>query len=74
MDANGTHYQLLLGYDDWTACLDAHGDPLGAVWETLPGSSEAQRGDLQWDAPRHELTLRPRVFQFTAAPSDMPPG
>ena len=73
MDANGTRYQLLLGYDDWAACLDAHEVPLGVVWETLPGSSEPEHGNLQWDAPRYELTLRSRVFQFTAAPRDTPP-
>ncbi|MEP7200853.1 MAG: hypothetical protein ABI874_13605, partial [Chloroflexota bacterium] len=68
MDANGTRFHLLLGYDDWSSCPDVDGIALRDVNETLRASS-----GLAWDHERHELTLRPRLFQFIAAPKDNRP-
>ncbi|NTU81225.1 MAG: hypothetical protein HGA45_17890, partial [Chloroflexales bacterium] len=71
MDANGTHFHLLQGCADWARCADGKGRALG------PGLCEPSRGQqpdaLAWDDERYELTLRPKIFRFTAAPRDVAP-
>ena len=69
MDANGTRYHLLLGEDDWLRC-DADGVPLWPDPGSPPGGDAA---GLAWNGERAELTLRPRLFQFVAAPKDVAP-
>lgn len=73
MDANGTRYHLLLGRANWAACTaDPEGrQPLGEAWDDRSPPT-AQNG-LAWDSARAELTLEPRLFQFVAAPRDVPP-
>ena len=73
MDANGTRYQLLLGYDDWGACTDHERGPrtLRQTWEASPPDVAAT--DLAWNGERAELTLRPRLLRFTPAPRQVPP-
>jgi phage tail-like protein len=78
VDANGTHYHLLLGYDDWARCSDGQTE-LRAAWERTqspPDDSPPQDGDstLAWDATRNELTLQPKLFNFIAAKGDVPPA
>lgn len=80
MDANGTHYHLLLGYDDWAACADADARArLRDAWErelSPPDDSPPQEGEvtsLAWDSTRNELTLKPELFNFIAAEGDDAP-
>jgi len=70
MDANGTRFHLLLGYDDWSGCT-AQGQPLRQDWETLPAGDTS---GLAWDVARNELTLQPRLFRFRAPLGDNPPA
>lgn len=70
MDVNGTRFKLLLDRPDWAACTDENGEPLGRLWAgTAPGADPR----VAWDESRHELTLRPEVFEFPAAALDRPP-
>jgi phage tail-like protein len=62
MDANGTRYHLLLGYDDWANAFDPQ------------ASSPPLPPDLYWDPHRHELTLRPLLFQFPPGTTENPPS
>jgi hypothetical protein len=80
VDTNGTRLHLLLGYQDWGACtvasLDQSPPPdrpytLREAWAALPPDGLAT--DLAWDEQRDELTLRPRLFQFPAAPKGQAP-
>ena len=77
MDANGTRFQLLLGYDDWGHCMDCVTEqPLHEVWEAEvvgTGSAQGTIPTVAWDDTRHELTLQPLPFQFPAASNDHPP-
>ena len=80
MDANGTRYHLLLGEDDWLRCTEG-GQQIKPVPDASLLSREAlvrasgagQAGGLAWSRERAEVTLRPRLFQFVAAPKDVPP-
>ena len=73
MDANGTRYHLLLGLEDWGACLDPAGAPLRELWPQAARAAKskppAPKSEplLAWDAERAELTLKPRLFKFAAA-------
>ena len=63
MDANGTRYHLLLGYDNWASCTSDDGQKsLGQVWEASPMGDKTT--GLAWDGQRFELTLQPRLFRF----------
>ncbi len=66
MDANNTHYHLLLGRADWANCVDEHGHMLDAAWLASP--VEHNDSGLEWDARRDELTLQPQLFQFASSP------
>ena len=78
MDANGTRFHLLLGERDWAACTDARDGRtlLGDHFLRPPVtcSSAQDSGGFAWDASRHELTLRPCLVRFVAAPNDRPPS
>lgn len=71
MDANETRFHLFLGYGDWSSCLDEGQRPLRETWETSPAGGNDS--GLAWDSEHAELTLQPRLFQFVAAPQDIPP-
>ncbi|HEV2801602.1 MAG TPA: phage tail protein [Pyrinomonadaceae bacterium] len=78
MDANGTRYQLLLGFDDWGECTDADGTTLRDRWRAAPPSENETKlapesAPVAWNAENYELTLQPRLFKFEAAPHDKPP-
>lgn len=61
MDANGTRFHLLLGYDDWASCTDETGQvTLGQYWQSSPFDSNTS--GLEWDQTRMELTLKSRLF------------
>ncbi len=64
MDANGTHYELLLGEDDWGTCRE-DGTHLSAIWGSLssPPSSTID-ASFYWDPNRNQLTLWPRLYVF----------
>ena len=71
MDANGTPFQMLLGRDDWSRCLDADtGEPLGLRWTASPPFSNLP--EVAWDTLRGELTLRPELQRFLASRTDRP--
>ncbi|HYN84769.1 MAG TPA: phage tail protein [Pyrinomonadaceae bacterium] len=78
MDANGTRYHLLLGRDDWLRCR-TDGAPPQTLLPAPPGGKNggaktvAPETGVVWDDERKELTLQPLLFQFTAAPKDVPP-
>jgi phage tail-like protein len=74
MNANYTHFHLLLGARDWGRCFLEDGvTSLGDVWAadandaSPPGSTE-RAGWL--DSRTQELTLRPRLARFTPATGD----
>jgi phage tail-like protein len=68
VDANGTRYHLLLGYDDWSSCSD------GWMRLRLAWAADDYISGLAWDSARAELTLQPRIYQFLAAPKDVAPS
>jgi phage tail-like protein len=70
MDVNGTRYEMLLGRGDWARCQDDDGHSLEQLWQDAPPGAAAV---VAWNASRHELTLRPDVLRFPAAPLDRPP-
>lgn len=69
MDANGSRYHLLLGLNDWASCLGEASRPLQLDG---PPASPVEGQDLAWDDARGELTLRPLLYRFPAAPADRP--
>src|SRR6266567_1071034 len=61
MDANGTRFHLLLGYDDWASCTDETGQvTLDQYWRSSPPGGNTS--GLAWDQTRMELTLQSRLF------------
>ncbi len=70
MDANGTRYHLLLGYDDWAACTDGR-KPLSVSWDTSTLADDTS--GVSWNHERSEVRLQPRLFLFTASPKDTGP-
>ncbi|MDQ1613414.1 MAG: hypothetical protein QOG00_3345 [Pyrinomonadaceae bacterium] len=78
MDANGTRYHLLLGFDDWGECTDVEGAKLRERWKAAPPDPNAAKvapaAPAAWNSEHYELTLPPRLFKFTAAPHDKPPA
>jgi len=77
VDANGTRFHLLLGQRDWAACTDAADGRtrLGDHFQREPAAcgSADDSGGFAWDAVRSELTLRPCLVRFVAAPNDRRP-
>jgi phage tail-like protein len=74
MDANGTHFHLLLGRDDWANCLDWQLRPLRASWPNATDDVVRNKSDIDWDEKRAEVTLKKRLFQFAATPKDTRPS
>lgn len=75
MDANGTRFHLILGYDDWARCTDEAAEKLGPALVAPPAPcAESSRAGLGWQSDRAELTLRPCLFQFQAAANDRAPA
>jgi phage tail-like protein len=72
MDANGTHFHLLLGETDWGSSTDGQGLLPAELWSSPPRAGHPAK--LRWDRQRYELTLQPRLFQFTSGPKDNPPA
>ena len=71
MDANGTHFHLLLGYDNWASCTADDGQTtLGQIWES--SSVDDNTTGLAWDGERFELTLQPRLFRFVTKDNPLP--
>jgi phage tail-like protein len=77
MDANGTRFHLLLGKSDWGSCDEEIGKasgeplrigPLSEAWAASPPEESSL-----WNEQRSELTLRPRLYRYVAAPNDNPP-
>lgn len=68
MDVNGSRFQLLLGYDDWSRCTDEAGTALADLWER-----EQRERPADWDAARSELILRAGIFEFPPTRADRPP-
>ena len=73
-DANGSHFELLLGRADWERCThvdDAGVDKtLAESWSTASGRDKLP---LAFDADSASLSLAARISRFKAAPSDTPP-
>jgi len=71
MDANGTRFHLLFGYDDWARCA-VDGVALNDLWSASPPRPDG--GGLEWSNSRAELTLRKKLFKYVAAPKDTAPS
>jgi phage tail-like protein len=71
MDANGTRFHLLLGYDDWARCA-VEGVELKDLWSASPPRPDG--GGLEWNESGAELTLRSKLLKFVAAPKDVAPS
>jgi phage tail-like protein len=71
MDANGSRFHLLLGRDDWGQSL-VDGRELRSLWE-IESPLLGESAPVVFVDERAELTLRPRVFRFVAAPKDTRP-
>ncbi len=73
-DANGSHFELLLGEADWGRCthVDAEGveSTLAESWATASGRDKLP---LAFDADSGALSLAGRISRFRAAASDTPP-
>src|SRR5436190_7042755 len=74
MDANGTHFHLLLGREDWANCLDSRLLPLWQSWEVSTGGVVVNNSGIDWDETHAEVTLKQRLFQFIARPSNQRPS
>jgi phage tail-like protein len=86
MDANGSHYQLWFGLQDWARGVNAAGNGFRKEtldWPSSPTASptanptddsyfDLPEDGLAWDREQHALTLRPRVFRFNPAKADRP--
>src|SRR6478609_10068528 len=68
MDSNGTHFQLILGAADWSACSDDT-DATSSAAEGAPASGTPALG-VTWNAVTREETLRPLPFRFAAGTGD----
>lgn len=71
MDANGTRFHLLFGYDDWARCA-VDGVDLKDLWTASPPRPDG--GGLEWNNSRAELTLRTKLLKYVAAPKDIAPS
>jgi len=74
MDANGTHFHLLLGREDWANCLDSRLLPLWQSWDVSTGGVVVNNSGIDWDETHAEVTLKQRLFQFIARPSNQRPS
>ena len=79
VDANGTRFHLLLGEARLgvpAPTLDDRASAAGAIdFRRAPVACGTGEGDgFGWDATRHELTLRPCLVRFVAAPNDTSAG
>jgi phage tail-like protein len=71
MDANGTRFHLLFGYDDWARCA-VDGVALNDLWSASPPRPDG--GGLEWNNSRAELMLRTKLLKYVAAPKDAAPS
>jgi phage tail-like protein len=71
VDANNTRYHLVLTRADWAACSYDGTVPLADYWDSSPPGEPI--GDLAWDEEQGELTLAPRLFQFSSSDYDRKP-
>jgi phage tail-like protein len=71
VDANGTHFHLLLGRYDWARCRVGE-TTLGTLWDK--SGRHQEESVLAWDEERNELTLQPLLLKFTASPKDTRPS
>lgn len=71
MDANGTRFHLLLGYDDWARSA-VDGVELKDLWAASP--PRLGGGGLEWNDAGAELTLRTKLLKHVAAPKDVAPS
>jgi len=72
MDANETHYHLLLGHADWANCLAEDDQTLHEHWLSSPLDSPLvpNASGLVWNDTNHELTLQPRLVEFATSKYD----
>ena len=73
MDVNGTHFQLLLGCDDWANCsaTEDGSNQLRQVWKHCSFIDGAP--GLAWDDERSELILHPSRLQIISPLTHTPP-
>lgn len=61
-----------MGESDWRRCSDENGEELSHLWSLA--ANQRDETDLHWDKERYELTLQPRLFQFSPATNDRSPA
>lgn len=68
MDSNGTHFHLILGARDWSACTDDTEPPSS---DSEPGTGpDTAPGGVTWNEVTLEETLRPLPYRFAAGVGD----
>ena len=73
-DANGSHFELLLGESDWGRCTHVDGDGVEATFaESWATASGRDKLPLAFDAASGALSLAGRISRFRASVSDTPP-
>jgi phage tail-like protein len=77
MNVNSARFELLLGREDWGRCRDGDGDgaqTLDAAWKGAVASPLIDPDSLlpAWEEARKEVTLRPRLIELSATPTEQP--
>ncbi|MEP6903119.1 MAG: hypothetical protein ABJA66_15310, partial [Actinomycetota bacterium] len=74
MDVNGTKFHLLLNRTDWGNCKAGQdGETLGEIWTRESAGETVTGQQFDWDEAKGEITLKRRLFKFTASPKDDKP-
>lgn len=73
-DANGSHFELLLGEADWGRCTHADGEGVEAsLAHSWASASGRDKLPLAFDTASAALSLAGRISRFRASASDTPP-
>jgi len=75
MDVNGTKFHLLLNRTDWGNCKPERGsETLGKIWQRESAGETVSDQKFDWNEKTNEITLKTRLFKFTASPKDDKPN
>lgn len=75
MDVNGTKFHLLLNRTDWGNCKpERGGETLGESWARESAGETVAGQKFDWNEETGEITLKARLFKFTASPKDDQPN
>ncbi|MDQ3179416.1 MAG: phage tail protein [Acidobacteriota bacterium] len=75
MDVNSTKFHLLLNRTDWGNCKSGQGgETLGEIWKKTGDGETISGQKFDWNEDTNEITLKARLFKFTASPKDDKPN